>query len=146
MDFSLPLSPISLLFCFISQLTFAQNDRLSPLVAAEQARFDVMISADTTALREMLHPDLLYLHSNGLEESADDLVASVASGGIVYQSFAPQQPPRVQVFGRMALVDGLVQVTGLYQGKAFTVDLRYTSVYRRVRGRWRLLRWQSLRV
>lgn len=105
-----------------------------------------MIAADTTALRGMIHPDLLYIHSNGLEESADDLVASVAAGDIVYQSFEPQHPPRVQTFGEMALVDGLVRVSGLYQGDAFAVDLRYTSVYQRVTGRWVLIRWQSLKV
>ncbi len=105
-----------------------------------------MVSTDTTTLRDMLDPDLIYIHSNGLEESADDLVASVAAGGIVYQSFEPQQPPRVRTFGETALVDGLVQVSGRYRGNAFLVNLRYTSVYRKVDGRWRLIRWQSLKV
>jgi ketosteroid isomerase-like protein len=104
-----------------------------------------MISTDTAALRALLHPDLLYIHSNGLEESANDLVASVAAGDIVYESFEPQQAPRVQTFGETALVDGLVRVSGKYQGEAFAVDLRYTSVYRKVRGRWVLIRWQSLK-
>ena len=113
---------------------------------AENARFAAMIATDTTALRDMLHPDLLYIHSNGLEESADDLVASVAAGDIVYQSFEPQQAPRVLTFGKTALVDGLVRVSGRYRGDAFAVDLRYTSVYRKVDGRWVLIRWQSLKV
>ena len=147
--------PVSLLFflsCVVnclagwSQNTVDQADPAPSVLEAENARFAAMIAADTTALRDMLHPDLLYIHSNGLEESADDLVASVAAGDIVYQSFEPQQPPRVQTFGKTALVDGLVRVSGLYQGDAFAVDLRYTSVYRKVAGRWVLIRWQSLKV
>lgn len=128
------------------QFAFAQADTTRPVLEAERTRFAAMTAADTAALREMLHPELLYIHSNGLEESAAELVTSVAAGNIVYQTFEPQQAPEVQTLGKTALVDGLVRVTGLYQGDAFAVDLRYTSVYRKVRGRWLLIRWQSLRV
>lgn len=124
----------------------AQTDARPAVLSAERARFNAMVAADTTALRPLLHPDLLYIHSNGLEESATDLVASVASGGIVYRAFAALQPPRVWVRGRTALVDGTVEVSGYYRGTAFDVPLRYTSVYYRARGRWRLIRWQSLNV
>ena len=126
--------------------TFAQGTTLSPLLRAEQARFKAQVAADTTALRTLLHPDLLFIHSNGREESADDMVASVAVGDIVYQQFAPLATPQVATFDRTALVDGTVRIIGLYEGNEFTVDLRYTSVYRRVGGRWLLIRWQSTKV
>ena len=130
----------------IPPAVFSQATPTPPVLSAERTRFTAMTAADTATLRGLLHPDLLYIHSNGLEESADDLVASVAAGDIVYQSFEPRQTPRVQTFGETALVDGLVRVTGLYRGDAFAVDLRYTSVYRKVNGRWLLIRWQSLKV
>jgi ketosteroid isomerase-like protein len=129
-----------------SPIVFGQAATTSPVLAAEVARFEAMITADTAALREMLHPDLLYIHSNGLEESANDLMSSVAARDIIYQSFEPQQAPRVQVFGETALADGLVRVSGRYRGDAFAMDLRYTSVYREVRSRWLLIRWQSLKA
>jgi ketosteroid isomerase-like protein len=135
------------LFTFFAiQAGYGQTQVRSPLQRAERARFNAMISADTTALREVLHPDLLFIHSNGLEESADGMVASVTSGTIVYQAFEPQQSPGVQVLGKTALVDGLVRVKGRYRGTEFTVDLRYTSVYRKVRGQWLLIRWQSTKI
>ena len=141
-------SPTLLVFCLTHTLltAFGQIDSTSLVLQAEQSRFAAMTSADTTALRLELHPDSLYLHSNGLEESANDLVASVASGKIDYQLFAPLRSPHVQVFGKTALVDGLVRVKGLYQGDAFVVDLRYTSVYWKENDRWRLIRWQSGKV
>ena len=129
-----------------SQIVFGQAATTSPVLAAELDRFEAMTTSDTAALRGMLHPDLLYIHSNGLEELAEELVSSVAAGAIVYQSFEPQQAPRVQIFGKTALADGLVRVSGLYQGKPFAMDLRYTSVYRKVNGRWLLIRWQSTKV
>ncbi len=124
----------------------AQVDPAPLVLRAEQVRFEAMTAADTAALRKLLHPDLLYIHSNGLEESAEDLVSSVAAGKIVYESFEPQHSPRLHVFGETALADGLVRVSGRYQGDPFSVNLRYTSVYRKVDGRWRLIRWQSLKV
>ncbi|MEM9675783.1 MAG: nuclear transport factor 2 family protein [Bacteroidota bacterium] len=143
------LSSLICIFLFIGsviQVSYGQTQVHSSLQRGERARFDAMIRADTAALREVLHPDLLFIHSNGLEESADGMVASVASGTIVYQAFEPQQPPGVQVLGKMALVDGLVRVKGLYRGTEFAVNLRYTSVYRKVRGQWLLIRWQSTKV
>lgn len=134
---------IFLLIGFFTSVSYGQNHVHSSLQRAERTRFNAMTSADIAVLREVLHPDLLFIHSNGLEESADDMAASIASGTIVYQSFEPQQSPGVQVLGKTALVDGLVRVKGLYRGTEFAVDLRYTSVYRKVRGQWLLIRWQS---
>ena len=129
-----------------SSIGYAQTDTLPAVLLAERARFEAQIATDTTALRALLHPNLLFIHSNGREESADDMVTSVATGDIVYQQFKPLRPPQVISLGRTALVDGTVRVVGLYEGDEFTVDLRYTSVYRRVRGRWLLIRWQSLKL
>ncbi|MGD1893890.1 MAG: nuclear transport factor 2 family protein [Cyclobacteriaceae bacterium] len=91
---------------FVIQTGYGQTQLHSSLQRAERTRFDAMISADTATLRKVLHPELLFIHSNGLEESADGMVASVASGTIVYQAFEPQQPPGVQILGKTALVDG----------------------------------------
>ena len=127
-------------------IALAQADPSSAVLRAERARFEAQVAADTTALRALLHPDLLFIHSNGREESAEDMVASVAAGAIVYQQFEALVASQVVTFGRTALVDGTVRVTGRYEGDAFSVDIRYTSVYRRERGRWLLIRWQSLKV
>ena len=135
-----------ILVLIVSEIGYAQSDALPPVLQAERARFRAQILADTTALRAALDPDLLLIHSNGREESADQMVASVASGDIVYQQFESLAAPHVLTLGRTALVDGTVRVTGLYEGRAFAVDLRYTSAYRKVRGQWLLIRWQSLKV
>ena len=135
-----------LLLATLNIVGYAQPALTPSVLEAERVRFHAQISRDTSALRAGIHPELLMIHSNGREESADDLIASVASGDIVYQQFEARQPPRVLTFGSTALVDSTVRVTGLYQGQAFSLDLRYTSVYRRVQGRWLLIRWQSLKV
>jgi hypothetical protein len=112
------------------------------LLAAEQARFRAQVEEDTAALQELLHEELYYLHSNGLAESKTDFIASVRSGKIDYQRMVPRDR-HFRRYGKTALLTGLVEVEGLYQGKTFALELYYTSVYLRKRGRWQLVSWQS---
>ena len=114
--------------------------------AVESARFAATVERDTAALRTLLHPDLLYIHSNGNEETCDGYINSVAAGRIEYTRFEPLAPTRYRAAGRTVLADGLVQVHGRYEGTPFSVKLRYTSTYLAQARRWKLLRWQSLSV
>lgn len=123
----------------IPLLGFGQN---TDVQAAEQARFQAQVAQDTLALAELLHDELYYLHSNGLVESKQDFIRSVASGKIVYQTMEPQNS-QLRRYGKMAILTGLVQVVGLYQGNTFELGLYYTSVYRKKRGKWYLVSWQS---
>ena len=98
-------------------------------------------------MRPLLHPDLLYIHSNANEETAAGYLASVATGRIRYLGFEPLRATRVvRLAGGTALADGLVRAHGTYEGGDFAVTLRYTSVYADGPGGWQLLRWQSTGV
>jgi ketosteroid isomerase-like protein len=135
---SLSLLPL-LLVC---PLLWAQK----PLrIEFEQARFEAMTRRDTQALRAMLHEDLLYVHSNGLTESKSSHLAAIASGKIVYASME-SEPIRRQRWHRTTVVNGILQVKGTLQSKDFALDLRYTAVYRKKRGRWLLWSWQSTKL
>ena len=135
---------VALLCCF--QLAPLCAQATADILRSETARFEATVQQDTASLRQLLDEDLLYIHSNGLEESASGFIASVASGKIVYQSITPIRPVQVLKKGKVALADGIVDVKGLYNGTPYGLVLRYTSVYRKSKGRWRLLRWQSLKI
>ena len=77
-------------------------------------------------------------------ETKADFIASVNSGKITYQEMSPVQQS-LRRFGKTAVITGLVQVRGLYQGQAFDIELYYTSIYRKERGNWLLINWQSTR-
>lgn len=135
---------LNLLICL--QVGFLTAQTKSQIAQSEADRFEATIQQDTSRLRQLLDPDLLYIHSIGLEESIDGYIESVASGRIVYSSFTSNQPLQILHHGKLALVDGEVTVKGFYEGAPFEVDLRYTSAYRKVKKTWRLVRWQSLKV
>ena len=133
------------LLCF-GAVIYAQFP--AEVLAAEQTRFRAQTERDTATLRELVDAELLYVHSNGLEESRRDFLNNVATGAIEYRTM--QLIPgtqRIEQLGRKAaLVQGEVAVSGLYKGTPFDITLRYTSVYRKRRGRWHLLTWQSLKI
>lgn len=124
-------------------LVFIQlNAQEAEIISAEAQRFKAQVEQNTEALQLLLHDDLQYLHSNGLMESKADFISSVQSGKITYQKMFSVES-RLRRFGKTAIKTGLVEVGGLYQGKSFEMQLYYTSVYRKERGRWQLLNWQS---
>lgn len=149
----LHLSPMKNALLFTGLLLFSScvsvktiTRHVDEVFDAESRRFALTIEGDTTALRSFLHRDLLYIHSNGLEESLQGHLNNIGGGKIDYQSFTPLQSTQARMEGKTALVDGFVAVQGLYNGYPFTVNLRYSAVYRKARGNWQLLRWQSTKI
>jgi len=145
---NIPCPKASAFALFMLALSFAYSCQpsLQEVLQAEKQRFAATVARDTTRLRAGLHPDLVYIHSNGLEESATDFITSVASARIEYDEFEALTPVKLEPFGKTVLADGLVRVHGRYHDNPFNVDLRYTSVYRRSKGRWQLVRWQSTQI
>ncbi len=116
------------------------------ILKAELLRFEAMTRKDTQALSRLLSADLIYLHSNGLQENKQQHLDAIASGTIVYRTMYRQPDSKVRQYGKTALVNGMVIVNGDFQGKSFSVNLLYTAVYRRQKRQWRLANWQSTRV
>ena len=124
-------------------LAQSKTDRL--ILATEQQRFASMVSRDTVALRPLLAEDMLYTHSNALQETKAAHLSAIATGRLVYASML-RETAQVRRYGKMALTNGIVRVTGVVNDTSFDVRLLYTAVYRRVRGQWQLVNWQSTRV
>ena len=110
--------------------------------AAEAARFQAQVEKDGLALQSLLDDDLYYLHSNGLIEDKQDFITSVSGGKIVYSQMRASDHS-IRLYGKTAVLYGLLMVGGEYQGEPFNIGLYYTSVYRKKRGKWLLVNWQS---
>ncbi len=124
---------------FFSQNLFSQDEAI---FASEQQRFNAQISFDTEALDDLLLDELIYIHSNTLIETKADFIKSVASKKIVYQEMNLKHH-LLRRYKKMAVITGLVEVNGLYNGENFTVELFYTSIYKKYKRNWLLVSWQS---
>lgn len=135
---------ILLLLCSSAAL-LAQSKSEQGVLTTETVRFEAMMRFDTAALRPMLAEDLLYIHSNALEEDKTAHLNAISSRKIVYADMQREQS-KVYLYGKTALVTGILHVGGTYKDTPFDVRLRYTAVYRKKRGKWLLLHWQSTKL
>ncbi len=134
----------TLSFLLLHLFALAQP-RINFVLKKESDRFAAMTRVDTAALRGLLHDDLIYIHSNTLTENKAQHIAAIGSGRLVYKEMTSESV-NLRRYGKTALTNGTVQVKGILNGTPFEVRLMYTAVYRKKRGHWRLLNWQSTRI
>ena len=134
-----------LLFLALTLSATAQSKSDRAVLDTEQRRFEAMTRRDTAALRDLLADDLFYLHSNALHENKAAHLGAIASGRIVYEKMNREQAT-VRRYGRTALVNGIVRVSGKLNQNAFEIRLAYSALYLKKCGKWRLANWQSTRL
>ena len=72
---------VTILFFFISSLSFAQTSFLKDAVS----KLDIaLVEKDTVILKQLLHKNVTYGHSNGWVESKDDVIKDLISGKLIY--------------------------------------------------------------
>jgi hypothetical protein len=120
------------------------QDAAGKLLAMQQQRFAAMMNKDTAYLRSCTDDGIVYVHSNGLVQDKAAFINSVGSGSIVYQQMINKEQA-VRVYKKAAIINGIVHVKGMLNGKDFEVDLRYTDVYIYKKG-WKMAGWQSLKL
>lgn len=107
-----------------------------PVQRAEDAYAHAVVAHDRAALEHLLASDLTYAHASGLDQDRTAYIAStIAPGGIAGMTYRSKT---IHVAGRIAYVHGVV-VFDVGQPRV----ARYTSVWRRDAGQWRLVVWQN---
>jgi len=130
-----------LLFFMLTGLN-AQTKKAQKVLAAEAFRFEAMTRADTASLRPMLAEELVYIHSNAMQENKSEHLAAIASRKLVYEKM-DREKANVRFYGKTALVNGELVVSGILKGNPFELRLLYLAVYRKKRNVWILINWQS---
>ena len=151
----------SLITCRSSQFTWraivaaafllaGADSRLAAQTPAEQAvrqvedrRVKAMIDDDFAALDAILADDLTYAHSSGALDTKASYLEALKSGKTKYLTF-DRTPSVVRLYGDTAVVTGAATLS--LRGQAAPFSLRYTLVYVRRDGQWRMVAWQSTRL
>lgn len=134
-----------ILFCLLAPLfSFAQNEE--SLKEAELNRFKVMVAKDIPGLQAVLHKDLVYFHSSGMQDSKDTYIASIASGKSSYVAITPEEMQH-RVYGKTGINTGIVSILQqAADGAQTTIRLRFTDVFVFVDKRWQMVSWQSTKL
>lgn len=125
-------------------LVFAQNEE--SLKEAELNRFKVMVSKDIPGLQAVLHKDLVYFHSSGVQDNKESYIASIASGKSSYVTITPEEMQH-RVYGKTGINTGIVSILQqAADGAQTTIRLRFTDVFVFVDKRWQMVSWQSTKL
>jgi ketosteroid isomerase-like protein len=139
----------ALLFLLLSALLptlAAAQDARQDILAADDRRFAALVQGDLAALGGLLAEDMTYTHSSGQIETKAQLLESLRSGKLRYLSAEPADR-EVRLYGDTAVVTGRAAVKASVQGgPEIVLPLRFTEVWVRSGGTWKLAAWQSTRV
>lgn len=143
---ALPLLVLLLLPLLPGALTAAETaDPRQEVLAADARRFAAMVQGDLTALEGLLTEDLTYTHSTGQVESRTELLESLRSGRLRYLAAEPSESA-VRLLGETAIVTGRADMRVSAQGQGLTLQVRFTEVWVKSGGMWKLAAWQSTRI
>lgn len=139
------MKKVLILFCLLApMISFAQNEE--SLKEAELNRFKVMVAKDIPGLQAVLHKDLVYFHSSGMQDSKDTYIASIASGKSSYVTIIPEEMQQ-RVYGKTGINTGIVSILQqAADGVQTTIRLRFTDVFVYADKRWQMVSWQSTKL
>jgi hypothetical protein len=119
---------------------------LDAVLAAEDARFAAMVAADPEAMRRWFADDLLYVHSTGVVEDREQLIATITGRKLQYLGIEPSTRQVVFQGAEAAFVHGVARIRARAGDKPLEFSARYLAVYALQDAAWRLRAWQSLRL
>ncbi len=118
------------------------------VIASDESFFTALLAADHDVLATMLADDFLIIDvlSDQITRR-DELLGAISSGQLRFAEVTRYAEERsVRRRGSAAVVVGRTRTVMCYQGNEVTAQSRYTHVYARESGRWRLMSAQGTPV
>lgn len=130
--------PVALLLALAAAAT-------PPDLAARVRAYDAaQVRGDRRALEDLLADDYVLINSRGQRESKADLIHDYTAPGFRLQPFVVEQPVE-HVWRDGAAMGGVATLRGVDGGKPYTARLRFTDVWAKRNGRWRVEHTQASR-
>ncbi len=118
-------------------------EEASDPLAAEREFFTALVAAGLGALDQVLADDFLLIDvMRGAEITKASLLAVLGSGQLRFEVIEPTEQ-RVRRYQATAVVTGRTRMSGRFGGTPFAALSRYTHVYVKQHGRWRLVAAQG---
>ena len=99
---------------------------------------EALVKRDVKALDEIWSADYTFVNPRGELLSKAQRMANVQSGRSEFHQMSPQKE-RLNVRGNFAVEVGRILVEGEYGGRESSGEYRYTTVWVKTQGRWRML-------
>ena len=116
------------------------------VLAAQDKRIALTVAGDLAGLGAAMTDDLTWTHSNANVETKAEFLEAIRSGKYRYKSMTFDDR-RVRLHGdATAIVSGTCRVQVTSGGRDLDIKLRFTELYVKQAGAWKMALWQSTRV
>ena len=104
----------------------------------DNERIQAQISADAVALDRIYADDFIGVGPSGTVRTKTQVISDFTSGNLKFQSITTDEV-QVRIYENTAVETGLSTMVGQDKGKAVPRDTRFTRVWIKQHGRWRLV-------
>ena len=116
-----------------------QTDRVVERIRKlDQERIQAQIHADAMALNRIYADDFIGIGPSGAVRTKPQVLADFTSHELTFQSITTDEV-RIRVYGNTAVETGRTTTVGQDKGNVVPRDNRFTRVWVRRQGRWRLV-------
>jgi ketosteroid isomerase-like protein len=122
----------------VSPASGIKRDPLTALRQLDQERIQAQIGADAAVLDRIYAGDFIGVGPSGTVRTKTQVISDFTSGDLKFQSITTDEV-QVRVYENTAVETGLSTMVGQDKGKAVPRDTRFTRVWVKQQGRWRLV-------
>ena len=116
------------------------------VLAAQDQRWALTAGGDLDELDAMLTDDMNYTHSSAAVDTKAQFLDSLRSGRVRYVSIEPEGERAVRVYGDTAVVQGVAHVLVKVPDRDIDVRLRFSEMFVKQDGAWKMALWHSTKV
>ena len=113
------------------------SDSAAELTRQADAWDAAIVRKDMAAVAANMAPDYRHIRDNGDVADGPGFLAAIGSPKLVIDPYKVEDFD-VRIYGDVALLTGRTRMTGSYDGKQFKSHYRYTDVYVRRDGKWKV--------
>lgn len=130
----------AVLLCFVA-LAAAKDApaKIPDALAARVHAYDVaQVKGDAAALDDLLADDYVLVNSRGQRQTKAQLIADYTKPGFRLEPFTVEEPVEL-VWSDGAVMGGVATLRGVDGGEAFEVRLRFSDIWAKRGGKWRVI-------
>lgn len=118
---------------------------LNQVLQLEDDRWAALTSADVPRLEAIFDDEMFYTHSNGMVDAKSTYLDALGSGRYRY-STVQTRDVEARAFGSTVAVTGRATIVSALADREVRVESRYSAIWSRGTGGWRLVCWHSCPV
>ncbi len=115
-------------------------------LAREAEAFDrAQVKGDAAELKRLLADDYLLINSRDLRENKAEFIGDYTAPGFTMDPFRIDDQA-ILVWADGAVLGGVVQMTGMSEGKPYSVRLRFSDIWAKRGSKWQVIYTHASRV